>query len=69
MYIYDGTDYTYISAVGIPGYPGGGTFMGTDVQAGQGFFVLARHDEVTFNFTSGMRKHNTDGSDDQVGID
>ena len=59
MYIYDGTDYTYISAVGIPGYPGGGTFTGTDVQAGQGFFVLARYDEVTFNFTSGMRKHNT----------
>ena len=58
MYIYDGTDYTYIAA-GIPGYPGGGTFTGTDLQAGQGFFVLAHHDLVTFDFTSDMRTHNT----------
>jgi hypothetical protein len=58
MYIYNGTDYYYIAAA-TPGYPGLGTFSGTDIQAGQGFFVLAHHNNVLFDFTSGMRKHNT----------
>jgi len=58
MYIYDGTGYTYI-AQGIPGYSDGGTFSGSDVQAGQGFFVMPRYNEVSFDFTSAMRKHNT----------
>ena len=58
IYIYNGTDYYYIAS-GTPGYPGLGPFSGTDVQAGQGFFVLANYNGVTFDFTSGMRKHNT----------
>ncbi|OPZ49075.1 MAG: Endoglucanase C precursor [Bacteroidetes bacterium ADurb.BinA104] len=58
MYIYDGTDYTYI-AQGIPGYSDGGTFSGSDVQAGQGFFIMPRYNGVSFDFTSAMRKHNT----------
>ena len=60
LYIYDGDSYTYIAGGGvIPGFPGSGTFSGNDVQAGQGFFVLAHHNLVTFDFLSGMRKHNT----------
>jgi hypothetical protein len=58
MYIYNGTTYSYI-APGTPGFPGSGTFTGNDVQAGQGFFVLARYDGVEFDFTSAMRRHNT----------
>ncbi len=62
MYIYNGSDYYYI-ANPVSGYPGLGTFGGaenyTDIQAGQGFFVLANHDGVTFDFTGEMRKHNT----------
>ena len=59
IYIYDGSDYDYI-APGIPGYPDGlGVFPGNDIQAGQGFFVLAHHNGVTFDFTSAMRTHNT----------
>ncbi len=58
LYIYNGTDYYYI-APATSGYPGLGMFSGTDVQAGQGFFVLAHHDGVEFNFNGGIRKHNT----------
>ena len=62
MYIYDGDNYTYI-AEEIPGYPtaytGEGLFSGNEVQAGQGFFVLAHHDGAEFDFTSGMKTHNT----------
>lgn len=58
MYIYNGATYSYI-APGTPGFPGIGSFSGTDIQAGQGFFVLARYDGVEFDFTSDMRKHNT----------
>jgi hypothetical protein len=58
IYIYNGTDYYYI-ATSTPGYPGLGSFSGTDVQAGQGFFVLAHHNSVPFSFTGSMRKHNT----------
>jgi hypothetical protein len=60
LYIYNGATYSYIAGGGvIPGFPGSGTFSGNDVQAGQGFFVLAHHNGVSFDFLSGMRKHNT----------
>lgn len=60
LYIYNGETYSYIAGGGvIPGFPGSGTFSGNDVQAGQGFFVLAHHNGVEFDFLSGMRKHNT----------
>ena len=59
IYIYDGAEYDYI-APGIPGYTSGmGVFPGNDIQAGQGFFVLAHHDEVQFTFMPAMRTHNT----------
>jgi hypothetical protein len=58
LYIYDGNGYTYVASE-IPGYDSGiGSFSSTDVQAGQGFFVLAAHDGVTFDFTKTMQKHN-----------
>jgi len=59
LYIYNGEGYSYIAGGGIiPGFQGSGTFSGNDLQAGQGFFVLAHHDGVTFDFLSTMRKHN-----------
>lgn len=58
MYIYNGTDYHYIAA-STPGYPSQGPFSGTDVQAGQGFFVLAQYTGLPFEFTPAMRTHNT----------
>lgn len=58
MYIYNGADYSYI-AEGTPGYPSQWAFDGNDVQAGQGFFVLAHHNGVAFDFTGDMRTHNT----------
>ena len=59
VYIYNGSDYYYIASV-IPGYAGLGTFPTyTDIQAGQGFFVLANYNNVPFSFTPEMRTHNT----------
>jgi hypothetical protein len=58
LYIYDGDDYTYVASL-VPGYPAGiGAFSSNDIQAGQGFFVLASRDGVSFDFTGAMRKHN-----------
>lgn len=59
VYIYNGTNYYYIAA-GVSGYEGLGTFPTyTDIQAGQGFFVLANYNNVPFRFTSAMQIHNT----------
>ena len=59
VYIYNGSNYYYIAS-GTPGYVGLGTFPTyTDIQAGQGFFVLANYNNVPFNFTPEMRTHNT----------
>ena len=59
LYIYNGVDYSYV-AQPAPGYPTGmGAFPTTDIQAGQGFFILADYDGVKLNFTSDMRTHNT----------
>ncbi|MCX6334672.1 MAG: M28 family peptidase [Bacteroidia bacterium] len=57
LYIYDGANYKY-AAASIPGYTIGGEF-GDYVQTGEGFFVLAKQNNVTFNFTSAMQTHNT----------
>ena len=58
IYIYNGANYYFIAA-STPGYPDLGQFPGSDVQAGQGFFVLAKYNNVPFEFTPAMRTHNT----------
>lgn len=57
VYIYDGSDFYYI-AEEVPGYQGLGDFVSRDIQAGQGFFVLANYKGVVFNFTPAMQTHN-----------
>jgi hypothetical protein len=57
LYIYDGNSYKYAAAL-IPFYPIGESF-GEYIQAGQGFFVLAKQNNVSFSFTSNMQTHNT----------
>ncbi len=62
LYVYDGTTNQYkYAAMEVPGpiYKEGG-FFSDNIQAGQGFFVLAYYDEITFSFTPEMRVHNTD---------
>lgn len=71
VYLYAGEEGTngayYYVATEIPGYSGGGTFNDgaatpvnyNHLQAGQGFFVLARNNGVTFSFTPDMREHHT----------
>ena len=59
VYIYNGSDYYYIASA-VPGYNGVGTFPTyTDIQAGQGFFVLANYNNVPFNIINTMQTHNT----------
>ena len=58
VYIYNGSDYYYVAS-SVPGYPGQGTFSSTDIQAGQGFFVIANYNGVPFSFTSAMQEHNS----------
>ena len=63
LYVYDGKNsvYKYAASV-IPGYPPdyvqGGLF-GNNIQAGQGFFVLANNNGVQFDFSSSMQVQNT----------
>jgi hypothetical protein len=57
LYVYDGTGYKYVASTE-PGFPLGSSF-GEYVQAGQGFFVLAKQDGVNFSFASGMQMHQT----------
>jgi hypothetical protein len=63
VYIYDGTVgekgvYKYI-APSVPNEPDEiGSFGSSDIQVGQGFFVLAMNDYSTFTFTPAMRGHN-----------
>jgi len=56
IYIYNGDTYSYIAST-IPGYTGTGNFGSDNIQAGQGFFVLAAKDGVTFSFTNTMAVH------------
>jgi|WetSurMetagenome_2_1015567.scaffolds.fasta_scaffold00144_2 hypothetical protein len=57
VYIYNGNTYSYIGSE-IPGYPNAsGTFGSSNIQAGQGFFVLANFNGVTFNITNAMQTH------------
>ena len=67
LYVYDGKNgyYRYVASV-VPGYDQqgqegfiqGGSF-GSQVQAGQGFMVMANNNGVEFNFNSSMQVHNT----------
>ena len=60
LYIYDGSGYTYV-AESVPGFPTGvGAFPYTDIQVGQGFFVLANYNNVPFSFEPTMRVHHTE---------
>ncbi len=63
VYVYDGTIgekgvYKYI-APSAPGYTFYGSFGSPDIQAGQGFMVLAMNDFSTFTFTPSMKTHNS----------
>ena len=54
LYVYDGVNSVYkYAAVELPGpiHKEGG-FFGENIQAGQGFFVLAIYDGVEYNFTT-----------------
>jgi len=61
LYVYDGrtNEYKY-AATEIPGpiYDESG-FFGENIQAGQGFFVLALYNNLVFNFTPAMQVHNS----------
>jgi hypothetical protein len=58
LYIYDGTTKQYkYAAASVPGYPTGMSSFGDKIQAGQGFFVLALYDGITFTYTSAMQTH------------
>lgn len=57
VYIYNGSDFYFI-AEEVPGYEGLGSFVTRDIQAGQGFFVLANYQGEVFNFTPEMQTHN-----------
>jgi len=56
VYIYNGNTFSYIGS-DIPDFPNTGTFVSDNIQAGQGFFVLANYNGVTFSFTSEMQVH------------
>ena len=61
LYVYDGINDVYRYATSTetgwePVYGEGGS-MGRYVQAGQGFFVLALYNAITFNFTPDMQAH------------
>ena len=59
LYIYDGVNDKYeYAAASIPGFPQSGS-LGSVVQAGQGFFVLALYNNIVFNFNSTMQVHNS----------
>ena len=57
LYIYDGVnnEYRYVAA-SAPGFLEDGS-LGSYVQAGQGFFVIALYNNIVFNFNSGMQVH------------
>jgi len=63
LYLYDGNSatprYRYAAAAVPfdPGYEEGG-FFNENIQTGQGFFVLALHNELWFDFTPAMQIHN-----------
>jgi hypothetical protein len=62
LYVYDGNSTTPLylyAAADIPGYEEGGWFS-DNIQAGQGFFVLALYNDIDFNFTPAMQVHNPD---------
>ena len=61
VYIYNGTDHSYIGSqlTGWENIPSGNTFGYNNIQAGQGFFVLANGNGVSFSFTSAMQRHAT----------
>ena len=63
LYVYDGINDVYRYAASTetgwePDYAMGGS-AGQYVQAGQGFYVLALYNNITFNFTSAMQAHQT----------
>jgi hypothetical protein len=61
LYVYDWTtnDYRYAAAT-VPGYPSGPGSFGNYVQAGQGFYVLALYNNISFSFTPAMQVHQND---------
>jgi fibronectin-binding autotransporter adhesin len=57
LFVYDGVTKTYkYAGFSVPGYPQTGLF-GNKVQAGQGFFVMAIYNGLSFSFTPAMMVH------------
>lgn len=59
LYVYDGEaepDVYRWAGTTIPGYPQAGT-IGSELQTGQGFFVLALYDGAAFEFNNTMQLH------------
>jgi hypothetical protein len=56
VFLYDGDGYAYIGNE-VEGWEPG--LSQTDIQAGQGFFVMAMNDNSSFTFTREMQEHGT----------
>jgi hypothetical protein len=59
LYIYNGDTYTYIGSEFTGWENADGSFGYTDIQVGQGFFVLAHCNTSAFTFTPAMQTHST----------
>jgi hypothetical protein len=62
LYLYNGSTYQYVTKNEMGWnltWPNGDYLNATHIQVGQGFFVLAMNDQVTFNFSRTMQGHNT----------
>ena len=56
LYLYNKNDYNYVTSIHT-GWPGGTELRQDNVQAGQGFFVLAMNDNSSFTFNRAMQEH------------
>lgn len=66
LYLYNGTSYVFVTGDDVTGWTdpntyddGIGQLSSAYLQAGQGFFVLAMRNGVSFNFNRDMQEHST----------
>ncbi len=65
LYLYNGSTYEYVTkdeSGWQTTWPNGTYLEAECLQAGQGFFVLAMHDRVTFKFSPSMQQHMPDAA-------
>lgn len=60
LYLFDGANNAYRYVALSTGWEGGDYLNEDNIQAGQGFFVLAMNDLSTFKFTRSMQEHDVD---------